>query len=80
MATEADMARVHTAFADAAKRARRIGFDAVELHFAHGYLLHSWLSPLAIKRSDEWGGSLASRMRFPLDVVRAVRAVVPLEL
>ena len=77
MATEADMARVRTAFADAAKRALRIGFDAVELHFAHGYLLHSWLSPLANKRNDEWGGSLASRMRFPLDVVRAVRAVVP---
>ena len=77
VATEADMARVRTAFADAAKRALRIGFDAVELHFAHGYLLHSWLSPLANKRNDEWGGSLASRMRFPLDVVRAVRAVVP---
>ena len=77
-ATEADMARVRTAFADAAKRALRIGFDAVELHFAHGYLLHSWLSPLANNGSnDEWGGSLAGRMRFPLDVARAVRAVVP---
>jgi 2,4-dienoyl-CoA reductase-like NADH-dependent reductase (Old Yellow Enzyme family) len=76
-ATEADMARVRTAFADAAKRALRIGFDAVELHFAHGYLLHSWLSPLANKRNDGWGGSLAGRMRFPLDVARAVRAVVP---
>jgi NADPH2 dehydrogenase len=76
-ATEADMARVRAAFADAAKRALRIGFDAVELHFAHGYLLHSWLSPLANKRNDQWGGSLAGRMRFPLDVARAVRAVVP---
>ena len=76
-ATEADMARVRTAFADAAKRAVRIGFDAVELHFAHGYLLHSWVSPLTNKRNDEWGGSLAGRMRYPLDVVRAVRAAVP---
>ena len=76
-ATEADMARVRTAFADAAKRALRIRFDAVELHFAHGYLLHTRLSPLANKRNDEWGGSLASRMRFPLDVVRAVRALLP---
>jgi hypothetical protein len=59
-ATEADMARVRTAFADAAKRALRIG-----------YLLHSWLSPLANKRNDEWGGPLANRMRFPLDVVRS---------
>jgi NADPH2 dehydrogenase len=75
--TEDDMARVSKAFTDAAARAVRIGFDAVELHLAHGYLLHSFVSPLSNKRNDEWGGSLAGRMRYPLEVTRAVRAVVP---
>jgi len=75
--TEDDMARVGKAFTDAAKRAVRIGFDAVELHLAHGYLLHSFISPVSNKRNDAWGGSLAGRMRFPLEVARAVRAVVP---
>jgi len=75
--TEDDMARVRAAFADAAKRAVRLSFDAIELHFAHGYLLHSFVSPLSNKRNDEFGGSLAGRMRFPLDVVRDVRAAVP---
>lgn len=75
--SEDDMARVRTAFTDAAKRALRIGFDAIELHFAHGYLLHSYVSPLSNRRNDAWGGALAGRMRFPLDVVRAVRATVP---
>jgi NADPH2 dehydrogenase len=74
---EADMARVRAAFADSAKRAVRLGFDAIELHFAHGYLLHSFVSPLSNKRNDEFGGSLAGRMRFPLDVVRDTRAAVP---
>lgn len=74
---EDDMARVRKAFADAAKRAVRIGFDAIELHFAHGYLLHSFFSPLSNKRNDEYGGSLAGRMRFPLEVVRDARAAVP---
>jgi len=55
----------------------RLGFDAIELHFAHGYLLHSFVSPLANKRNDEFGGSFEGRMRFPLDVVRDTRAVVP---
>jgi 2,4-dienoyl-CoA reductase-like NADH-dependent reductase (Old Yellow Enzyme family) len=78
--TEDDMARVTTAFVDAAKRAVRVGFDAVELHLAHGYLLHSFVSPLSNKRNDAWGGSLDGRMRFPLDVAKAVRAVVPREM
>ena len=55
----------------------RIGFDLIELHLAHGYLLHSFVSPLSNKRNDQWGGSLEGRMRFPIEVARAVRAVVP---
>jgi NADPH2 dehydrogenase len=78
--TEDDMARVTTAFVDAAKRAVRVGFDAVELHLAHGYLLHSFVSPLSNKRNDAYGGSLDGRMRFPLDVAKAVRAAVPREM
>jgi 2,4-dienoyl-CoA reductase-like NADH-dependent reductase (Old Yellow Enzyme family) len=74
---ETDMTRVRGAFADAAKRSVRLGFDAIELHFAHGYLLHSFVSPLSNKRNDEFGGSLAGRMRFPLEVVRDTRAAVP---
>ncbi len=61
----------------AAQRAVRIGFDVIELHCAHGYLMHEFLSPLANKRTDEYGGSLANRMRFPLAVIRAVRAAMP---
>jgi len=76
-ATRADMDRVRDAFVSAAKRAIRIGFDSIELHLAHGYLLHTFLSPLSNHRKDEFGGSLENRMRFPLEVVRAVRAVVP---
>jgi NADPH2 dehydrogenase len=75
--TEEDMAHVTASFTDAAKRALRIGFDAIELHFAHGYLLHSFVSPLSNKRNDEYGGSFEGRMRFPLQVVRSVRAAVP---
>jgi len=75
--TEDDMARVATYFTDAAKRALRVGFDAIELHCAHGYLFHSFISPLSNKRNDDYGGSLAGRMKFPLGVARAVRAVVP---
>jgi 2,4-dienoyl-CoA reductase-like NADH-dependent reductase (Old Yellow Enzyme family) len=75
--TEDDMARVRKAFVDSARRAVRAGFDAVELHLAHGYLLHSFMSPLSNKRNDEYGGALAGRMRFPLDVARDVRAAIP---
>jgi 2,4-dienoyl-CoA reductase-like NADH-dependent reductase (Old Yellow Enzyme family) len=64
-------------FVAAAVRADGIGADAVELHFAHGYLAHEFLSPLSNVRDDEYGGSLENRMRFPLEVVAAVRAVWP---
>jgi 2,4-dienoyl-CoA reductase-like NADH-dependent reductase (Old Yellow Enzyme family) len=76
-ATEEDLARVCEAFVTAAKRAVRIGFDAIELHMAHGYLAHSFASPISNKRTDHYGGSLENRMRFSLDVTRAVRAIVP---
>jgi len=75
--TDDDMAHVRTMFVDAARRAVRIGFDAIELHFAHGYLMHGFISPISNTRNDAWGGSLEGRMRFPLEVARAVRAVVP---
>jgi NADPH2 dehydrogenase len=75
--TEDDMARVTLQFTEAARRAVRIGFDAVELHMAHGYMLHGFFSPISNTRNDAWGGSLDGRMRFPLEVARAVRAVVP---
>ena len=70
---------VRDAFATAATRASRVGFDGIELHFAHGYLLHQFLSPIANKREDEYGGSLQNRMRFPLEVFEAVRAAFPAE-
>ena len=65
------------AFATAAERAARLGIDAVQLHCAHGYLLHEFLSPLSNRRDDEYGGSLENRMRFPLEVFDAVRATFP---
>ncbi len=71
------MARILTAFADAARRARRIGMDAIEIHCAHGYLLHQFLSPLANARDDAFGGDLENRMRFPLQVFDAVREAAP---
>jgi len=79
-ATERDLDRVRDAFVNSAQRALRIGFDAIELHMAHGYLLHGFLSPLANKRTDQYGGSFENRMRFPLSVARAVRAAVPKEV
>ncbi|MBI3433481.1 MAG: NADH:flavin oxidoreductase/NADH oxidase [Proteobacteria bacterium] len=74
---EDDMAAARDAFVDSVRRAMRIGFDAIELHFAHGYLAHSFLSPLSNRRTDAYGGSLDNRMRFPLTVARAVRATAP---
>lgn len=71
------LVRVRDAFADAAKRAGRLGLYAVQVHAAHGYLLHQFLSPLANRREDEYGGSLENRMRFPLEVFDAVRAAFP---
>uniref|UniRef100_E6PMS9 Putative NADPH dehydrogenase n=1 Tax=mine drainage metagenome TaxID=410659 RepID=E6PMS9_9ZZZZ len=74
---EARLARIRQAFVDAAQRAARLGLQAVELHAAHGYLLHEFLSPLANQRDDAYGGSLDNRMRFPLQVFDAVRAALP---
>ena len=75
--TEEDMARLRRAFAEAAKRAVRIGFDTIELHMAHGYLLHAFISPISNKRNDEYGGPLEARLRFPLEIATVVREVVP---
>jgi NADPH2 dehydrogenase len=67
------MAQIRDAFAAAAQRARQIGIEAVEIHSAHGYLLHEFLSPLANQRGDAYGGSFENRIRFPLEVFAAVR-------
>ncbi|MER2269190.1 NADH:flavin oxidoreductase/NADH oxidase [Methylobacterium oxalidis] len=72
-----DLRRILRDFVATARRAVRLGIDAVELHGAHGYLLHQFLSPLSNERTDQYGGSLANRMRFPLEVFDAVRDVVP---
>ena len=69
--------RVREAFAASAARAARLGIEAIQVHAAHGYLLHQFLSPLSNRRDDEYGGSLANRMRFPLEVFDAVRAAFP---
>jgi 2,4-dienoyl-CoA reductase-like NADH-dependent reductase (Old Yellow Enzyme family) len=74
---EAEIAAVVSAFANAAKRADAAGFDFVEIHGAHGYLLHEFLSPLANQRTDQYGGSFENRVRLPLEVVDAVRAAWP---
>jgi len=71
------LARIRDAFADAARRAGRLGLDAVQVHGAHGYLIHQFLSPLSNRREDEYGGSLENRMRFPLELFDAVRAAFP---
>ena len=75
--TREAMDAVRDAFAEAARRAARLGIDAVQIHAAHGYLLHQFLSPLSNRREDEYGGSLENRMRFPLEVFDAVRAAFP---
>ena len=75
----AGMARIRTAFAEAAKRAHRLGLDAIEIHGAHGYLIHEFLSPISNRRTDEYGGSLHNRCRYPLEVFAAMRAVWPAE-
>ncbi len=71
-----EMDRVREAFVAAARRADRMGFDAVEIHGAHGYLIHEFLSPLANHRDDDYGGALENRMRYPLEIVAAVRAAL----
>ena len=75
--SRSDLAAVRQRYVDAARRADRIGFDLLELHNAHGYLLHSFLSPLSNVRDDEYGGSLENRMRFPLEVFHSMREVWP---
>ena len=76
LTTDEIKATIH-AFADAARRAEAAGFDVVEIHAAHGYLINQFLSPLANQRTDEYGGSRDNRMRFALEVVDAVRAAWP---
>ena len=71
--TQTDIEQLITDFSTAATRARRLGFDVIELHMAHGYLLHEFLSPVANQRTDAYGGSLANRARLPLAVLDAVR-------
>src|ERR1700723_1499580 len=71
------MARIREAFVSAAKRAERLGIDALELHFAHGYLAPQFLSPISNKRTDQYGGALQNRLRYPLEGFDAVRAAFP---
>jgi 2,4-dienoyl-CoA reductase-like NADH-dependent reductase (Old Yellow Enzyme family) len=75
-----EIAEVVTQFVDAARRSVEAGFDVIELHMAHGYLLHEFLSPLSNRREDEYGGSLEARARFPLQVAAAVRKACPASL
>jgi 2,4-dienoyl-CoA reductase-like NADH-dependent reductase (Old Yellow Enzyme family) len=75
--TEATLDRVRDGFIQATRRAVRLGFDAIEVHSAHGYLLHTFLSPLSNRRDDKYGGSLENRMRYPLEVFDVVRAEWP---
>jgi 2,4-dienoyl-CoA reductase-like NADH-dependent reductase (Old Yellow Enzyme family) len=74
---EAGVKREVAAFAKAAERANRIGFDMIEIHAAHGYLIHNFLSPFANKRTDGYGGSLQGRMRFAIEIYEAIRRVWP---
>lgn len=78
--TKEDIAQATEDFVAAARRAVEAGFEVIEIHAAHGYLFHSFLSPLSNKREDEYGRSLENRMRFPLDVARKVRDAVPANL
>jgi anthraniloyl-CoA monooxygenase len=73
----ADMNRVRDQFVASAEMADRAGFDMLELHYAHGYLLSSFITPLTNKRTDQYGGSLENRMRYPLEIFQAVRAAWP---
>jgi anthraniloyl-CoA monooxygenase len=75
--TPDDLVQIKEQFTDAARAAARAGFDLLELHCAHGYLLSSFLSPLTNQRTDRYGGSLAARLRYPLEIFDAIRAVWP---
>ena len=79
-ATATDLEAVRSQFEAAARRARAAGFQVIEVHLAHGYLLHEFLSPLSNLRKDEHGGGLENRMRFPLSITRAVRDIWPQDL
>jgi len=72
-----DLNRIRSCFVSAAKRAVKIGIDVIEIHSAHGYLLHEFLSPLSNQRLDQYGGSLENRMRFPLEIFEAIRKNIP---
>ncbi len=74
---DAGLAKVREDFAESARRSVALGFRGIEVHMAHGYLLHQFLSPIANQRSDAYGGSLENRMRFPLEVFDAVKSAVP---
>lgn len=74
--TQEQMKRIKQAFVDSARRAERMGIQLIEMHAAHGYLLHQFLSPLSNQRSDQYGGSLENRLRFPLEVFQAIREAV----
>ena len=74
------LARVKQAFVNAAQRAVRMGIEAIEIHGAHGYLLHQFLSPISNQRTDKYGGSLENRMRYPLEIFDAVKSVVPSDM
>jgi 2,4-dienoyl-CoA reductase-like NADH-dependent reductase (Old Yellow Enzyme family) len=78
--TIAEMEQIATSFDDASQRALHAGFQIVEVHMAHGYLLHQFLSPLSNKRDDEFGGSLENRMRFPLQIAKRIRDLWPQNL
>lgn len=75
--TKAGMEKIKADFVQAVKRAERVGYDLIEFHAGHGYLIHQFLSPLTNQRTDEYGGSPENRMRFPLEVFAAMRAVWP---
>lgn len=77
---ETELTRIRNDFVAAAQRAHRLGLDVIELHAAHGYLLHQFLSPLSNSRDDHYGGTLENRMRFPLQVFDAIRASVPSDM
>ena len=78
-ATKEDLERIKAEYVEATKRAAEAGFDLLELHAAHGYLISSFLSPVSNQRGDEYGGSLENRLRYPLEVFDAVRAAWPVE-
>lgn len=75
--TKAEMARIQQDFVASVQRAQRVGYDLIEMHAGHGYLIHQFLSPLSNQRTDEYGGSLQNRMRYPLEVFAAMREVWP---